>query len=402
MPNGSPYENTDRCWKYLCDAGKWARILGYVDGDSFIDRRNPAPIVNVHYYEGAGSPDWSIDHGPLPGLPVFPQMIMPEPDIDWPRLIACGYEARQCHLEVWAEKTTMNDELLPICQREQVNLITGAGELSMPAVNHFLRRVRDSGRPAVILYISDFDPAGMGMPISIARKIEFAQYNRREFADLYIALRPIILTADQVRQYSLPRNKIKDTDRRKDTWEALHGEGAVELDALEALMPGVFGNIVTQAIARYRDGGLSYRVRQAENEFQDYLDQLTEDAAPALAEERAALEAEYGLLYGNLNQLRDDLDEALEPYRVRLIEYRNSFSRLAEQVVELRERMAETLEAAVEDIDTTGYEVPQPNLPADNGVLYMTGRKYLDQISYYKTYRETGQLLGGACPILTR
>ena len=38
------------------------------------------------------------------------------------------------HIEIWAEKTTMNDVLLPLCQRYGVNLITGAGEQSLTSV----------------------------------------------------------------------------------------------------------------------------------------------------------------------------------------------------------------------------------------------------------------------------
>ena len=30
MPSGETYENTEACWKWLGDAGKYARYLGYI------------------------------------------------------------------------------------------------------------------------------------------------------------------------------------------------------------------------------------------------------------------------------------------------------------------------------------------------------------------------------------
>jgi len=45
LPDGSPYENTEACWNFLCNAGKYARILGLVSVEAFVDRRNPDPHV---------------------------------------------------------------------------------------------------------------------------------------------------------------------------------------------------------------------------------------------------------------------------------------------------------------------------------------------------------------------
>ena len=74
-----------------------------------------------------------------------------------------------------------------------------------------------------------------GMPVSIARKIEHIL--RREGHDLDILLDPLLLTAEQVEHFDLPRIPIKDSDQRKGQFEARHGTGAVELDALEAIHP---------------------------------------------------------------------------------------------------------------------------------------------------------------------
>jgi hypothetical protein len=83
-----------------------------------------------------------------------------------------------------------------------------------------------------VIYISDFDPAGNGMPVSVARKIEHI-LRRDGHDDLDIRIDPLVLTAEQVERYRLPRIPIKETDARKRHFEARFGTGAVELDALE-------------------------------------------------------------------------------------------------------------------------------------------------------------------------
>jgi hypothetical protein len=42
-PDGTTYENTDKCWSFLSSSSKYARTLGLVDPERFTDRRNPPP-----------------------------------------------------------------------------------------------------------------------------------------------------------------------------------------------------------------------------------------------------------------------------------------------------------------------------------------------------------------------
>src|SRR4029077_218640 len=70
---------------------------------------------------------------------------------------------------------------------------------------------------------------------------------------LDIRLAPLVLTAEQVERYRLPRIPIKDSERGKKHFEVRFGEGAVELDALEALHPGELARIVEARVRFYRD-----------------------------------------------------------------------------------------------------------------------------------------------------
>lgn len=63
-------------------------------------------------------------------------------------------------LELWCEKSTLNDVLVPLAERLQVSLITGVGEMSTTTCHAAARRIAEHGRPTRILYFSDIDPAG--------------------------------------------------------------------------------------------------------------------------------------------------------------------------------------------------------------------------------------------------
>jgi hypothetical protein len=157
-------------------------------------------------------------------------------------------------------------------------------------------RQRRDGRPVRVLYCSDFDPAGLSMPVAVARKIEFIV--RQGDLDADIQVRPIILTAEQCAHYNLPRTPIKETERRAAFFESRHGEGATELDALEALHPGELEKILTREILRYYDPTLAERTAEAADAVEEHLEDITDtviatyqDQLDALDDEKQALEA---------------------------------------------------------------------------------------------------------------
>lgn len=247
-PNGAVYENTDNDWSLLTLASKYARYLGLVPINNIVDRRNPEPVVNVQNWKhttpskiAEGIDEDNIIDG------IVSQFYCYNPS-----------ETQAYLLECWAEKSTMNDVLVPLCQRYGMNLVTGLGELSITAVYQLAERIIDTNKPVRIIYISDFDPAGEGMPISAARKIEYFVRTHEIAQD--IKLIPLLLTAEQCETYSLPRSPIKNPKNnhraymaRKRKFESRHGSGATELDAMEALYPGEMAKIIESAIEPYFD-----------------------------------------------------------------------------------------------------------------------------------------------------
>ena len=328
LENDKPYENTERCWQYLCLASKAARYLGLVPIADLADHKNPAPHVLFE-----------------PQVEANARFEIDTPDFSDPYVWingSHGYNlanAQPYHLEVWVEKSTMNDVLLPVCKQYGVNLVTGEGEMTVTAVNSLVERIRHTNRPVRVFYISDFDPAGYSMPLAVARKIEFLL--RSEGLDRDVKLQRLLLNREHVDQYALPRIPIKESERRAASFEARHGEGAVELDALEALHPGVLGNLVTGVLSQYYSQEAAQSAREQENAL------------------RQAIRVRAGAIT----------------------------LRYTEHVDALRAMNQELSELDIPNLDD--YEpVPAPATIDDGNVtwLFDSDRSYLTQIAAYKEY----------------
>ena len=397
-PDGLAYGNTEKDWMYLALASKYARYLDMVDPGHFVDRRNPEAIINTewrnfgHELYGSPTPRFSVEalenwegYG-LPDLPELEDLPSSLPEV--PGLEVAGYFGTQqdYHLEVWVEKTTMNDVLEPLCRRYNVNLVTGAGELSITAVLDLVARVQRAKRPCRIFYVSDFDPAGYGMPVSVARKIEF--FLRDRGLDLDIRLDPVALTKEQVVHHRLPRTPIKDTELRKGRFEDVHGEGAVELDALEALRPGALVWVVKWAILDYYDPELEQNTVAAYYAANEALEDEYDSILEEFDDELSELKAEYIEVQCAFSETRARFANLVADFQEEIDGHGQRLEVVKEQGRWLYSQIREKLEAA----DVELPDLATPDLPAeDNSKLYDSGRDYLTQLDYYKTYQRDGE-----------
>jgi hypothetical protein len=361
-PDGEPYENNSRCWEYMQSASRQARYLGLVDPEEIVDRRNPAPNI----YMGPGSGDWENRVEPgweydfygweLPGLEV-PRASLELPDL-YPKGYAYNDVMQRYHVEVWAEKTTMDDVLVPLCRQTATNYVSGAGYQSITAMVSLLRnRVRYIDKPCRILYVSDFDSAGKNMPRQVARQM---QYWIKEYAaDCDIRIEPIVMTAEQARDYP-----------------AAPDTGAVELDAMEAIDPGRLERIVRRSVSPFRDRGLRQRVASTESEARGALEEELEEVCEFELTELRAIEAEARGVYERhretLEEVAASIERDLEPLRERLRAVEDS----------VRDKLY--------DLEPDLPELPEPSRApdgADEGWLFDARRDYLEQLDYFKRSR---------------
>jgi hypothetical protein len=376
--DGTPYLNTELCWQSLQEASTYARYLGLVDPRRLEDHRNPEPHVPWDWDVDLADPAivWDEDR-PQWTLPTIPTDLAADLDLDFPEPQLTGYDysvaTQGYHLEIWVEKSTMNDVLLPLVRRYGAVLVTSVGFQSVTsAVQLITKRMQRSGKPTRLFYISDFDPAGDRMPVALSRQIEY-------WLDIYapgadIKLTPLALTREQVQAYHLPRVPIKDSDLRKAAFEERHGEGAVELDALEALYPGTLATIVRAALEPYLDATLAERCGETEEEAQaaaaDHWREQTEDLREQLTEIRDAVQAIYAQYQEALERVQAALEEDLAPWRAVLGELELGVKR------------------AMETFDPDLPERPHAEEAQEEAAtwLYDSQRTYAEQLSAYKAH----------------
>lgn len=360
--NGDRYVNDARCWQGLQIAAKKARALGLVDPEDVHDARNPAPIVNVVHRP---APDvavhvdvWSYDHE-LPAIKITSPTMAQFPG---PYVYGFDYDKgdQPVLVEVWAEKSTVDDVVAPVCAMYGVNYVSGKGYSSITGNVALLRRARESGRPVRVFYISDFDRAGNAMPVSVAR---WAEFFRETYApDVDFKLTPLLLTADQVAEYNLP---------------AAPDSGAVELDALEALHPGVLRQLLVDAIAPYFDQRLHSRLALGHRE-------ATRDAEQQWADHTTELRGRHDLAAAELADIVASYQAEVDTLAERM---RADLAPIEDTLRNLRHAIGSA-------VRTFGPKIcarpkPQIDVPEEDDWLYVSSRTYFDQIEHYRRHKDS-------------
>jgi hypothetical protein len=269
----------------------------------------------------------------------------------------------------------MSDILEPLCEQRGLNYVEGKGNESITQAIAFLRRAEQLGKPAHVIYVSDFDPGGESMPVGIARQIQF--WLEEYEIDVDVSVDHAVLTLDQCKLYELPRTPIKDSDKRGPGWEKRYGEGATELDALEAVRPGELAKIILASAKPYRDPKLKSRLAKARDDASDLIrDEWNsaggseiEDAAVDLDEQAAAIVAPQA---ERIRKIIEETEAQLQP--------------LTEQADELEQQAAD-IEA---DFDIDLPERPAAKSKGDPDVLYDSRRHWLDQLAAFRDHH-TGE-----------
>src|ERR1700733_10658977 len=99
MPDGSPYENTEKCYNFLALSSRDARYLDLVPIEDFIDQRNNETVVNLQD-EDAEDAELCVPEDHQIELPPLPELYLSPPTIP-----------QTYHLEIICEKSTIYDVL---------------------------------------------------------------------------------------------------------------------------------------------------------------------------------------------------------------------------------------------------------------------------------------------------
>jgi hypothetical protein len=295
-PDGQIYRNTDEDWNWLVDvAGKAARWLGYIAFNRISDNRNSPPIIHR-----------KARVVPQAFVSVGLDVAIPDVEDLHPQPLAQGFDVRQAFsFVIFGEKASLEDVVTPIVRAMDADLYLMTGEISDTYIHQIAEDGAADGRPLVVFTLSDCDPAGWQMPVSIGRKLQ--AFRDLLFPDLRFELVPVALTVDQVRELDLPSTPLKETERRADRWREAFGVEQTEIDALATLQPNVLREIVEDAFDPYVDHDLDERVAEAKAEWQRQAEEaIAEQADPTilaqLREEAGERLAEFETLIADINE----------------------------------------------------------------------------------------------------
>lgn len=113
--------------------------------------------------------------------------------------------------EVWVESRSIASVLIDDCGELAVSLFPCGGFASMSFVHEAAEQHNESDdrRPLVVLYVGDYDPAGVLIDQALHR--ELRQHLQ---SDIHLQFDRIAINAQQIADYDLPTKPRKESDRR--------------------------------------------------------------------------------------------------------------------------------------------------------------------------------------------
>jgi hypothetical protein len=302
-PDGELYRNTKADYTTLNRGSRAARYLGLIAPEEFTDMRNAEAAILGAWDNDGKTPDATFDQTTW-DIPQLSPGDIYEPYVD-----INGYDYNTADqpyvVEVWIEKSTMQKELLPICQEYQANYVSGTGYTSVTRIVELLRRSEETGKPVRIFYLSDFDPAGKNMPVHASRHLQFWKDKYAPGAD--VQLTSLALTKEQQELYHFTTDEAGTK---------------VELDAIEAERPGLFAEIVGEALSLYHDAEIKSSLRKANKQAyrqgyrelgialepcQDWKDDI-QNRIDAMIAKYPGIEEEFSILADEMRHLESEYE----------------------------------------------------------------------------------------------
>ena len=132
-----------------------------------------------------------------------------------------------CHVEVWCESRSIAGVIQEDCNELAVSLYPAGGFSSLTLAYDAAKLIQyhiDNGKvSAEIVYVGDFDPAGLLIDQSIKREL------RNHLPYVSVTVHRVAINEDQIAEYDLPTRPRKATDRRR-----LDVQETVEAEAMPA------------------------------------------------------------------------------------------------------------------------------------------------------------------------
>jgi hypothetical protein len=354
-PNGATYSGSNKDWRWLKRAVAAARWRGLIPFDALEDRRAGHPHIHraerdttalevgVNASFNAEPPTVDIFDGEEGELGLFPTI--------------AGMHAEQPFLlAIFGEKSSLGVEVDPVAIELGADAYLETGEQSITHCYHLCRRAYQDGRHLVVGCITDCDPSGYQMAVSIARKIQ--ALIDLEFPSLEVDVIHIGLTPAQVRHYRLPSSPLSRNELRRARWRERMGVEQTEIDALLARHPGELTKLIRKAFKPYYDPTLTRRVNAAEREWRA-------EAVTAI-EYQNAEDEELTAMMAAVEEKASSVTTRIEDLNTRIERIRLAVDDINEEAEEIKTDIASVnndLLAIAAQIDLEPPDIPEPELP---------------------------------------
>ena len=178
---------------------------------------------------------------------------------------ANAWQNTEVQVEVWCESRSLAGVLQDDCQRLAVDLFPCGGFVSKTFAYEGASAMNADGRPAVVYFVGDYDPAGVLIDRALERELTKHLKVSLEFVRLAI-------NKDQIGAYDLPTKPRKPTEvRRPDVRETVEAE---------AMPAAILRGLVSDAVESHLPAGILDRLKVVEEDERAGLrllaDHLTE------------------------------------------------------------------------------------------------------------------------------
>ncbi|MGQ9691224.1 MAG: hypothetical protein ACUVQY_08190 [Thermoproteota archaeon] len=157
------------------------------------------------------------------------------------------WDNQPLYVEVWIEKEALSRIILGTCMKYRVNLIVGRGYSSYTQILRAVERFPND-KSIVILYMGDHDPPGLHIEEKLESEIK--EEMKRHGKQVFVRVKRIALTMDQIINYELPASPLKKASQKSKEYREKFGDKVWELDALE---PQVLIDILNDALKNHID-----------------------------------------------------------------------------------------------------------------------------------------------------
>ncbi len=372
MPDGTTYLNTEKCWNFLIQGFKYARLLGLISYDKILDHKNVTEeqtgnfsahegVTYINNYDGANN-NLSEDEDSDIFIEEMITEIKERFEVQYNETLFQPF-----YIEIWAEKSG----IIPGAVASRFNATmrpAGGGEFSLDMCHKALTKAQELNKPLIIFLLSDFDPKGNDMPKSISRKIEFMAKER----GITAYMKQICLTKDQCEKYNLPSIPAKNPDGDTQGAKAYRthtnnfynamGRQTTEINSFMARDEEAYDKELRKVIEPYYDYDMLDKVHDFVEEIYDEIEECIESVINPNKEKIINLALK-------LTKSKEELEEFIEMKKQEL------------GIGEMESEF-ETLTTIDENyiISNLLVEFPEAETETPTDALLDTTRDYLEQI----------------------